>query len=46
MDEQDKKTWKYLTYFGILIAIVVILQMILAYYLQKIEPTLGSIEHA
>ena len=36
MDEEDKKTWKYLTYFGILIAIVVILQMILAYYLQTI----------
>jgi len=37
MEEQDKKTWKYLTYFAIIISIVVVLQMILANYLQSIN---------
>jgi hypothetical protein len=34
--EEDKKTYKYMTLFGAIIGVVVVLQLILANYLQSI----------
>ena len=34
--EEDKKTYKYMTMFGAIIGVVVVLQLILANYLQSI----------
>ncbi len=34
--EEDKKTYKYMSMFGVIIGIVVIAQLILANYLQAI----------
>lgn len=34
--EEDKKTYKYMTMFSVIIAVVVVAQIILANYLQSI----------